>query len=53
MSNEFNKEVDESIFNERITILFNKFKIYIILFIIIIVSLPVIYTTMTYYEKKK
>ena len=52
MSNEFESQVEEKIFEDKIKSFFKKFKIYIILFLFIIVITPILFQIKIYITKK-
>jgi len=53
MSNELNSEINESIFNNKILNFYKKFKLYIILFLLLTLSIPIAYQVNIYFDKKK
>lgn len=52
MSNEFESQVEEKIFEDKIKSFFKKFKIYIILFLFIIIITPILFQIKIYITKK-
>lgn len=52
MSNEIDSQIKESIFRDKINSFFNKFKLYIIIFFILIVAVPIYLQIKIYFEKK-
>ena len=52
MSNEFESQVEEKIFEDKIKSFFKKFKIYIILFLFIIIITPIFFQIKIYITKK-
>ena len=52
MSNEFESQVEEKIFEDKIKSFFKKFKIYIILFLFIIIITPIFFQIKIYISKK-
>lgn len=52
MSNEFESQVEEKIFEDKIKSFFKKFKIYIILFLLIIIITPILFQIKIYITKK-
>ena len=52
MSNEFESQVEEKIFEDKIKNFFKKFKIYIILFLFLIIIIPIFFQIKIYISKK-
>lgn len=52
MSNEFESQVEEKIFEDKIKNFFKKFKIYIILFLFLIIIIPIFFQIKIYILKK-
>lgn len=53
MSNEFEKQVDEKLFDDRIKFFLKKFKFYIFIFFFLVISVPVFYQINVYIKKNK
>ena len=53
MSNEFESQVKESIFNDKLLNFYKKFKFYIIFFFFLIILIPIIYQFISYRNNKK
>lgn len=53
MSNEFEKQVDEKLFDDRIKFFLKKFKFYIFIFFFLVISVPVFYQINVYIQKNK
>ena len=53
MSNEFDNQITESVYNDKIFNFYQKKKYYIIFFIAIIVLCPILYQTKVSFEKKR
>lgn len=53
MSNEFEKQVDEKLFDDRVKFFLKKFKYYIFIFFFLVISVPVFYQINVYIQKNK
>jgi len=53
MSNEFESQVKESIFNDKLLNFYKKFNFYIIVFFFLIILIPIIYQFISYRNNKK